>query len=1283
MNPGGIQLLLVEDNPGDSRLVREMLRGVSDITVAGVDSLAAAEGHLASREVDVVLLDLGLPDSQGLDTLARVRARYPALPVIVFTGLDDEDTALKAVKSGAQDYLVKGRFDEYSLTRAIRYAVERQRAETSLRKSEERYRTLFNEMPVGVYRTGEDGRIQDANPALAVLFGYASPDEMVGLNVRDFYADPEEQLRWREAVKREGVLHDAEIRVRRKDGTLIWALDSGRIVRDQPGLLTYFEGTLSDVTERKRAEGQLRYQATLLASVNDAIVASDAQFRLTSWNPAAEAMYGWREEEVLGQDGLEIVRTEWPDVEAMEMRRTIAETGHWRGEATQQRKDGTRFPVEVNSRVLRDESGQITDYISANRDITERKQAEQALRDSEERYRTVVQSAGDAIISIDSAGGIVGWNAGAERMFGYAEGEIRGQRLTRLLPAPSVAGHLAGMDRLRTGGETQIFGRALEAEGSRKDGQVFPLELSLSEWRVADESYFTAIIRDITERKQAKDALEESEEKFRALAEASLFGIYAYREKFVYVNPAFSTLTGYTVAELLDMSFWDLVHPEFRDLVRQRGSARLRGEKVPEHYEIKLVRKDGSELWISAAATATRLGGEPTGIGIFTDITERKQAQDNLAASEAELRALFAAMTDVVIVYNADGRYLKIAPTNLASLYRPLDDILGKTVHEILPKEQADYIFAKIGEALLTDQVVHGEYALQVDGKEVWFGSSASRIAENTIIWVAHDITNRKQAEERIQRQVETLGVLYELSRALSAMDDFNAILDLVTRHTAESAHVTFACVLLLEQDDLVLRAAYPVRLLDQDLQVGQREPLAAHPLFQRVLEENAPRVLESDSLEGLECAPFYLGVLQSLCIVPLHVRERPFGLLMLCETRHGAREPFTVEKLRLASSIGDQAVSSLQRALLHEETGRQLGQLAALHQIDQAIAGSIDMRLTLNVVLEHVASQLNVDAASALLLDPHSHTLDFVAGRGFRTGSPKDIHLRLGEGYAGRAALERKAIHIPDLRHRGTDILRSPLVSAEGFVSYHCVPLIAKGQVKGVLEVFHRAWRDDDAAWVNYMETLAGQAAIAIDNAQLFENLQRSNVGLMLAYDATIEGWSRALDMRDKETEGHTQRVTEMTLHMARMTGLSEEELVHVRRGALLHDMGKLGVPDSILLKPGELTEAEWVLMRKHPTFAYEMLSPITYLHPALDIPYCHHEKWDGSGYPRGLKAEQIPKAARIFALVDVFDALRSDRPYRPAWPLAKAVDHIRSLSGSHFDPDLVEPFLADVIAG
>ena len=149
------------------------------------------------------------------------------------------------------------------------------------------------------------------------------------------------------------------------------------------------------------------------------------------------------------------------------------------------------------------------------------------------------------------------------------------------------------------------------------------------------------------------------------------------------------------------------------------------------------------------------------------------------------------------------------------------------------------------------------------------------------------------------------------------------------------------------------------------------------------------------------------------------------------------------------------------------------------------------------------------------------------------------------------------------------------------------------------------------------------------------------------------------------------------MTLRLARALGMKEEELVHVRRGALLHDIGKMGVPDGILLKPGSLTPEEWEIMRRHPQYAYEMLSPIAYLRLALDIPYCHHEKWDGTGYPRGLKGEQIPLAARIFAVVDVWDALGSDRPYRPAWPPEKLYAYLKEEAGKHFDPRVVEVFL------
>jgi putative nucleotidyltransferase with HDIG domain len=327
-------------------------------------------------------------------------------------------------------------------------------------------------------------------------------------------------------------------------------------------------------------------------------------------------------------------------------------------------------------------------------------------------------------------------------------------------------------------------------------------------------------------------------------------------------------------------------------------------------------------------------------------------------------------------------------------------------------------------------------------------------------------------------------------------------------------------------------------------------------------------------------------------------------------------------------------------------------------------------------VVLDQVVEQLKVDAASVLLYHPATQMLEHAAWRGIRAPELQRFDLRLGEGLPGQAALERRMLHVPDLRTSDVRTARMELLQKEQFVAYYAVPLLAKGKVQGVLEVFNRTSLQADSDWLDFLETLAGQAAIAIDNSALFDELQKSNVDLSRAYDTTLDGWSRALDLRDKETEGHSARVTEMTLRLARFMGFSEESLTHVRRGALLHDIGKMGIPDSILLKPGPLTDEEWVIMKMHPVYAVELLSPIEYLRPALDIPYCHHEKWDGSGYPRGLSGEQIPLAARIFALVDVWDALRSDRPYRAAWTLERVREHVRAGSGSHFDPAVVEAF-------
>jgi len=326
---------------------------------------------------------------------------------------------------------------------------------------------------------------------------------------------------------------------------------------------------------------------------------------------------------------------------------------------------------------------------------------------------------------------------------------------------------------------------------------------------------------------------------------------------------------------------------------------------------------------------------------------------------------------------------------------------------------------------------------------------------------------------------------------------------------------------------------------------------------------------------------------------------------------------------------------------------------------------------------VDQAATHLGVDAVDVLLLDGQSHRLELAAGRGFRTQPPR-FSLRVDEDNAGRAFMERRLVRVPQLTAQPSPSPRASWIASEGYVAYFGMPLVAKGLVRGVLEVFHRTPLAPDGEWMDFLDTLAEQAAIAVDNSGLFAQLQRSNTDLELAYDTTLEGWSRALDLRDKETEGHTQRVTDVTERLARAMGLGEADLVQMRRGSLLHDIGKMGIPDSILLKPAPLTDDEWAIMRRHPLYAFDLIAPIAYLRPALDIPYCHHEKWDGSGYPRGLKGELIPLPARIFAVVDVWDALRSDRPYRPAWPEEQVREHIRSLSGTHFDPRVVQAFMS-----
>ena len=359
------------------------------------------------------------------------------------------------------------------------------------------------------------------------------------------------------------------------------------------------------------------------------------------------------------------------------------------------------------------------------------------------------------------------------------------------------------------------------------------------------------------------------------------------------------------------------------------------------------------------------------------------------------------------------------------------------------------------------------------------------------------------------------------------------------------------------------------------------------------------------------------------------------------------------------------------------EHIHSQLQRLSSLYSFDADNTATFDLKQALSVILQQMINDLGVDAADVLVLNPDTRMLEFAAGQGFSKSKSLQLPVMVGQGSAGLAALERRTISMPDLEEESADALFPSEVLRHKFANYYAVPLIAKGQVRGVLEIYHNSLLRPEDEWLDSLATTASQTAVVIDCACLFQDLRQIDTDLNHAYDSTIETWAQMLKISNPESGAYAFRVVELTMKLARFMGIAEHELNNFRRGALLHDIGKLGISESILNTPGPLDDTAWKIMKSHPQLAYQLLSSVNYLAHALDIPHYHHERWDGSGYPDGLRREQIPFPARLFAVVDVYDAMTSSRPYRPAFSHLNVLDYIQQNTGILFDPDVVKAFM------
>jgi PAS domain S-box-containing protein len=789
--------------------------------------------------------------------------------------------------------------------------------------------------------------------------------------------------------------------------------------------------------------------------------------------------------------------------------------------------------------------------------------------------------------------------------------------------------------------------------------------------------------RALREQNRASEqALRASEIRFRRLIENAPDAISLLDDtgRLTYASPSTERVLGYKPQEVIGANPADATHPDdlgnlltlLADLIENPGKV------ITTQYRFK--HKDGSWRWLES--TLMNLLGEPGIQAIvfnYRDISERKHAEDALQQAEQKYRTLVEQLPAITYLDDVredalrQGEFFNtyLSPQVEQLLGYPATDFYsdpGLWVKLIHPDDRQRAIERNI-EHFATRQPYKDEYRmLRRDGHVVWVRDEAVAVkGKEDEPWLSQgvifDITERKQHE----RELEAIAAV---SSALRSAANRAGMLPIILDQLIALLNVEGAALAMRDpvSGETVIEIA---RGEKWSRDIGLRIP-AGEGITSQVIDSSQMYV-NNDMLADPEIViPASGEKLPAAACAPLIAQGQSIGAIWI-----GSHQPIDSSKVHLLTAISNIAASAIHRATLFEQTQRRLKQISALHSIDIAISSSFDLRFTLNILLEQVTSHLEVDATDILLLNPHSQILEFVAGRGFISSGVERLRVRLGDGQAGRAALERRTVSIPNLQSDENRLGRSELLAAENFVSYYGVPLIAKGQVKGLLEIFHRSPLNPDPDWLSFLETLADQAAIAINDAAMFDNLQRSNTELVLAYDATIEGWSRALDLRDNETEGHTQRVTEATLMLARSMRLSDSELIHIRRGALLHDIGKMGIPDAILLKPGQLTEQEWLIMRKHPVYAYDLLRPIEFLRQSLDIPYCHHEKWDGTGYPRGLKGANIPLAARIFSVADVWDALCSDRPYRTAWSREKTRAYIEAERGTHFDPEIVQIFL------
>ena len=751
-------------------------------------------------------------------------------------------------------------------------------------------------------------------------------------------------------------------------------------------------------------------------------------------------------------------------------------------------------------------------------------------------------------------------------------------------------------------------------------------------------------------------------------------------------------------AQALDLGAYDLILSEYYLIdFTARAALRLLHERnldtpfivvtdsLAEEYVVALMQQGASDYVIKDRMV--RLGGAVTAALAQKRLRIEKDATLlRLSDSEERFRRIAENAPDILyrLRTHPDTAYEFVSQAVEHVLGYPAENFYRdfQFVFQIVHPDDRAKLQAQFEMPLVSTE----DYTLRwihPDGRAVWTEQRNVRVynEEGVLVAVegiARDITEQV---ERQNQQEAILAVAAALRDAMTRAE----IAPVVVEKLAKLLSADRVALCMVDPDDggLHVEAATGA----WEAWVGGRMEVGRENL-RSIIAEGKPmihHVAESDGsgAKAYSRKPVNTGWLVGLRImvcVPMISQEQTMGILCVGCSENDHRPQMQERIIRLSTLVGDITASALHRASLYEESRRRVHRLTSLRNINRALSAGMERNVIVSILLDQLMLQKGVDMVDLLLLDPYTRLLRCEQRRGYGVTTTSEpvggLMLRLNESLAGRVVLDRRYRSEADLTRVEDGGMQRKMFLAEGMRAYLAAPLMAHGEVLGVLELLRRTPEPFDADWLEFVESLVGQVSTALNNAELYGRIQRSNIDLMQAYDAVIQAWAQAMESRGIEPPGHTRRTLRWTLAMARSFGVLDEQLPHIRRGVLLHDIGKMAIADHIQLKPGPLTPGEISELRRHPHIASVWLSPVAYLQPAIDIPYCHHEWWDGSGYPRGLRGTQIPLAARIFTVADVYDVLCSDRPHRQAWKPEQAAKFIREQAGTQFDPAVISAF-------